>query len=251
MPLVLDIEHPTIGSKRIELIPGRTSVSLKKDGEIPFYYPGGPPRPEALFFGSGSAATSFVAIGEQTLQRKELKPQLPEHNGLRKEKGPIAPGDVLRWHDFTVTVGMTRAPTREEWTMIDAARTSDAALLVYADWLETMGQKDNAEWARLSLQDTPQAKARMAELSASVGVDFRALVARGPVERCWKNCNQRWSEFALLNEPWSRICRTCSNTVTWCADAEGARGLRMGPVVLDPTAPRKPGDLIVPPMPVG
>jgi uncharacterized protein (TIGR02996 family) len=251
MPLVLDIDHPAAGRRRIELIEPRTAAALKIDGEILPYYPGGPPRPEVLFIGAGSAGASFTAVGELTLQHKELRPQLPNHNGTRKEKGPLASGDVLHWHDHTVTVHATRQPTQEEWAMVEAARTNSAALLVYADWLETKGEKECAEWARLSLQDTPAAKTRMAELSARVGVDFRALVARGPVERCWKKCTQRWADLALLSEPWSRTCHTCSNSVKWCGDTEGARALRGGPVVLDPTTPRKPGDLIPPPMPVG
>jgi uncharacterized protein (TIGR02996 family) len=246
MPFVLEIEHPKAGFRRIELIEPRNSVSLKTDGEILFYYPGGPPRPEVLFF----SAAAFTAVGELTLQHKELKPKLPEHNGKRTEDGKLSKGDVFRWRDHKVTIAVTREPTQEEFSMIDAARTSDAALLVYADWLETRGEKDNAEWARLVLQDTPAAKTRMAELAARVGIDFRSLVARGPVERCWQNCGRRWESFALLRTPWVRSCTQCSQ-VTWCEDSEHARQLRGGAVVLDPTTPRKPGDLIPPMRPVG
>lgn len=248
---LLEISHPGAGLQLIDLIEPRNIVSLLTDGTMVFYAPGGPPRPEVLIFSLGTKAGWFTSQGELTLEHEELRPHPPEVDGERIEKGQLADGQRLRWHDFTVRVRLATKPTQAEWAMIDAARTSDAALLVYADWLESSGQTEQAEWARLCLQDSPAAKARMAELSNRVGVDFRARVARGPVERCRHQCNQRWEELALLNEPWVRSCHKCSSSVRWCADAATGRARGSAPVAIDPVAPRAPGDLRPPLMPVG
>ena len=249
--IILEVAHPTLGTRLIELLEDGQFAALKLDGEVLPYYPGGPPRPEALVFGSGGDASWFHTLGEQTLEHRELRPQLPEHNGTRAEKGQLTGGDVLRWYAYQLTARVPRQPSQAEWAMVEAARSNDSALLVYADWLESRGELEHAEWTRLSLQTTDAAKARMAELAKRVGTDFRALVARGPVERCFKNCGRRWENLPLHNVPWSRSCRECSQ-VTWCADSQAVRSLRLfGPVTLDPVTPRGPGDLRPPPRPVG
>ena len=145
-----------------------------------------------------------------------------------------------------VTLGMTRQPEEAEWAMIEAARTSDASLLVYADWLESRGESDCAEWARLSL-GPKERRGKMRELANRIGTDFRALVARGPVERCEKSCDRRWETLELSSEPWRRNCTTCFNTVRWCSDVEAGRTLRTGAVVIEPAEPRRQYDLVVPP----
>jgi hypothetical protein len=134
--------------------------------------------------------------------------------------------------------------------MADAARSDGAALQVYADWLETKGASQSAEWARLVLSPHAEAKARMNALAPRLGGSFRALVARGAIERCTQRCDQRWEALPLGKEQCRRACSTCKQQVTWCEDAESARDI-VGPVVIDPATPRAPGDLLPRPMVMG
>jgi hypothetical protein len=158
--------------------------------------------------------------------------------------GTLPVGAVLRWRDFVITLREVRLASEAERAMANAARTSDDALRVYCDWLEQHGGAQSAEWARLVLADPRARAARMADLGTRVGLSFRALVARGPVERCAKRCKRGWEELEPQKLPWLRTCATCQETVNWCEDT--VRLHWGGPVVIDPSVPREEDDLVPP-----
>lgn len=240
--LALELTHPVSGVRRIEFVSPRPVVLNREGGvESGDQHTGG--DPELLIF--DPPAVSFRLKGEARWGGVK-SPQLVELNGENVERGVVKPGDRLRWWDFELTVVELQPLSDAERTMVDAARTSDDALHVYADWLESNGESKRAEWARLMLSG----KADHA-LVTRVGASFRALVTRAPIERCLVSCGQRWESLTLGADPCVRQCGQCMRAVTWCEDAAIARGLREEPVVLDPAAPRSPGDLLRSPYVIG
>jgi uncharacterized protein (TIGR02996 family) len=173
-------------------------------------------------------------------------PHLVELNGEYVESGVVKIGDRLRWWDYEIKVVEVPKLSDEERAMVDASRTSDAALNVYADWLESHGAVKRAEWARLMLKGKIDQT-----LLQNVGPSFRALVTRARIERCSMSCNQSWESLPLGEDPCVRNCLKCMRPVTWCEDASIARSLREEPVVIDRAAPRSPGDLRRPNFVVG
>jgi hypothetical protein len=250
--LALDVQHAGQPTQRFELITPR-SLSFQVDGRVSRNLRSGRgSNPELLFiqWWRPRDAPSFHVTGARRGADRSAA-QAAQVNGVDREQGQLSTGDTLRWHGFLVSVSevpLLRAPELE---MVEAARRSDAALEVYADWLETRGASRSAEWARLVLApDEAQRAAGMQVLARELGASFRALVSRGRVERCDRSCGAQWEGLALKEEPWLRGCGTCERAVTWCEDAESARSV-VGPVVLDPSAPRSPGDLLPRPMVVG
>ncbi|MDP1827734.1 MAG: hypothetical protein Q8L48_30960 [Archangium sp.] len=249
--LALDVVHGG-RTQRIEFVSPR-SLSFRQNGVVARNaHFGRGAHPEMLFiqWWRPNDPPAFHVTTER--RPNPPKPETPRLNGVLRDRGTLSAGDVLRWRDFTVSVSPLKRLSAPEWGMVEAARQSDAALHVYADWLETSGASALAQWARLVLApgDVNRA-AQLSSLAPQLGPSLRALVARGPVERCGhKGCAARWEGLSLTEEPWVRNCGTCERPVSWCDDAETARAVQ-GPVVLDPATPRTPGDLLPRPVPVG
>lgn len=245
----LELLHPAHGARRVEFVVPK-SLALLTDGRTTRGRVGGRrSTPEVLIFRQQQEFTFQILTA-----RGELSPpaaQLAKLNGDQLTQGTLKHGDVLRWRESEISVFEIRPLREPELAMVDAARTDDAALQVYADWLETKGALQSAEWARLAVSPLGlNEQARMNALASRLGGSFRSLVARGAIERCNKRCGQRWESLPLIQEPCLRACTKCGMNVTWCEDAEIARDVR-GPVTLDPATPRSPGDLIPRPPVVG
>lgn len=254
----LELIHPGHGTRRVEFVTPKR-LALLTDGKTTLHRVGGRgSSPEALYFQWWPIGRTPQPVREVSFHvaaaRGHLSPappRLANLNGEQLTRGTLKHGDVLRWRDFRISVFEIRPLREPELAMVDAARTDDAALQVYADWLETRGATQSAEWARLAVSALGEPeKARMNALAPRLGGSFRALVARGPVERCNQACDQRWEALPLREEPCSRSCSKCALSVTWCEDAESARSVQ-GPVTLDPATPRTPGDLLPRPIVVG
>jgi uncharacterized protein (TIGR02996 family) len=247
------VTQPARPPQRFEFLTNK-GLAFQKNGQATtngHFGRGG--NPELLFIQRWglTEAPVFHSVGERRGAVSQ-PPLVPVVNGTSLATGPLKPGDTLRWHDLTVVVSHVKYLRPPEWGMVEAARRSDAALQVYADWLETQGDQASAEWARLiPSQDEEATRAQMAVLAMALGASLRSTLARGPVERCAKKgCSQRWEALSLEQEPWERTCAACTRIVTWCEDSETARGV-VGPVVLDPSTPRTAADLLPRPHLVG
>jgi uncharacterized protein (TIGR02996 family) len=152
-----------------------------------------------------------------------------------------------------------RGPIERE--LLDAIAAGDeASRLVYADWLEGMGDPARAELLRLqhaldamSPEDPgfPRATDRLRELAAGADPAWRARVARRPIEGCPAfdfSCPRLWSELTPTERDGVRHCGACDQRVYYCASVEEARehAARGACVALDVTSARWPGDLAEP-----
>lgn len=208
---------------------------------------------------SPGGATGDRILGERlelTWQRKALSFELggtmtetPRVDGVViATSGALHAGARLEWRGWTIEVGALAPLTQEERAQLDAARTSDAALLVYADALESRGAADDANWSRLVVDAAKNAE-KLQALTERVPSSHKAHTARADIERCAERCGQRWEALPLGESPWVRRCGRCGEDVSWAETPWSAPDF--GPVVVDPGAPREPGDLLPSPMPVG
>lgn len=250
----LEIHHPKLGTFREECM-HYNHLALSPEGRAwrgRIGHRGGSPECLDLSWWHPNMGTglSFSAIFERSF-REEREGVLPTLNGqqVKERHGPLEAGDQLTWREWTVRVSEVPLPGPQERAMAQAARRSDDAMQVYADWLESRGAVRSAEWARLSLDAAGNVE-RLRDLAKLVGLSFRALVARGPVERCGQRCAQRWEALDDGEVPWRRPCAQCNREVSWCASTE-VLASGSGPVVLDPATPRAPGDLLPKPLMVG
>lgn len=240
--LALELTHPITGPQWIEFV-SPIPVVLTREGEVKPGFENTYIDPELLIF--DPPPVGFRLKGERKWGGIKA-PHLVELNGEYVESAVVKIGDRLRWWDYELNVVEVPKLSEKEREMIDASRTSDAALDVYADWLESNGAGKNAEWARLML------KGRIDQtLLQHVGPSFRALVTRARIERCPTACNRNWESLPLSEDPCVRECGSCMKKVTWCENASIARSLREEPVVLDRAAPRSPGDIKRPSYVVG
>lgn len=153
----------------------------------------------------------------------------------------------------------SRAPLERE--LLDAIAAGDeASRLVYADWLEGIGDRVRAELLRLqhALDALPpgapgfqRATDRLRELAAGVDTAWRARIAKRPIEGCPAfdyACPKQWSELAPTERDGVRHCGACDQAVYYCASIEEARehAARGACVALDVTSPRWDADLAAP-----
>ncbi len=153
----------------------------------------------------------------------------------------------------------SRAPLERE--LLDAIAAGDeASRLVYADWLEGIGDPARAELLRLqhALDALPpgapgfeRATDRLRELAAGVDTAWRARVAKRPIEGCPAfdySCPKQWSELTPTERDGVRHCGACAQPVYYCASVEEARehAARGACVALDVTSPRWADDLAAP-----
>lgn len=148
-----------------------------------------------------------------------------------------------------------------ERDLLDAiAGGDDASRLVYADWLEGIGDHARAELLRV--QDALDGMVpddvrferltdRLRELAAGIDLAWRARVAKRTVENCPAfdfECPRRWGELAPTGREGVRRCDACRRDVHYCASVEDARehAAHGRCVALDVTAARWTNDLAPP-----
>ena len=132
----------------------------------------------------------------------------------------------------------------------------EGARLVYADWLEEHGKATEARWLRQesalrSLEGAAleQPLRELRALSAQVGTEFMASVARPAVEGCpirfGFKCPLRWDALRRTENDEVRHCAGCRQDVHFCRTLEQAQELaeRGACVALDPSLVRREGDL--------
>ena len=207
-------------------------------------------------------------------------------NGLRIE-GPLAifDTDVVRIGDYTLELEAdvfredamvfgapdSKAPSREpgdvegspadpvEGKLLAAvASHDDSARLVYADLLELRGEVDRAEFLRvqqrlvaMSSEDALFLKCtkRLRRLAKSIDPEWRARVARPPIERCRVafefQCPKEWGSLTPTGQSDVRFCTACAKQVFYCLTVGDARrrSLRGECVAVDVSNLRSGGDL--------
>lgn len=148
----LDLTHPAHGTRRVEFVTPRT-LALLVDGKMSRGRVGGRTMgPEALSCQWWPQLPELqFHVSAEYGRMSPPPPRLPKLNGKQVAQGTLKDGDVIQWRDFRISVIELRPLREAERAMVDAARMDDAALQVYADWLETKGATRSAEWARLHL----------------------------------------------------------------------------------------------------
>lgn len=175
------------------------------------------------------------------VQRSLPTPVLTQEGG--RVRGLAKLGDRFDWLDWAIVVKELAVPGPRLTEMSDRARTDDAALEVLADFLESGGSADAAAWARSMIHPMPIDQ--QLRLSRRLPLSLRALLARGPVERCARRCTQTWQALPLeAPEPWLRRCAQCQQAVAWCDAPSPTRVPPQGPVVIAPCAERSSFDLL-------
>lgn len=173
--------------------------------------------------------------------------------------------DVVLWRNTGFVISNSIEPSRDERRVLAAMQTDPTERAVYADWLESRGADQCAEYVRLSGKPETGARTeRMASVASRVSISFRAMVATAPIERCFvETCPGRWEALPFsgaepqgeaLNPSISmstrlaptvystRHCLVCKSGVRFIARAALARTFE-GPVVIEPSSARRSGDL--------
>ncbi|MFT3707868.1 MAG: hypothetical protein QM817_09445 [Archangium sp.] len=179
--------------------------------------------------------TRFVG-GNRTTEPGE--PML--HNGEKTQSAVLKVGDRLEWRDTVILVKDIANPGSLVREQAERGRTNDTTLEVFADWLEANGAPTAAEYTRGVIHKTE--RERMEVLARQLPLSLRALIARGPIERCDRSCDQRWESLAIgKGDTWLKRCGTCKLDISWCDNPQYMSG--RGPLVFCPSARRTSGDL--------
>lgn len=161
-------------------------------------------------------------------------------NGAPMQRGTLKVGDRLEWRGTIVLVKAAINPGPLVREQAERGRANDVTLEVFADWLEANGASGAAEYTRGVLHKAD--RARMEVLARQLPLGLRAMIARGPIERCDQNCQQRWEELPIgPKEPWLKKCDGCQQLIAWCDNPQYMTP--RGPVVFCPSAERRAGDL--------
>jgi uncharacterized protein (TIGR02996 family) len=137
----------------------------------------------------------------------------------------------------------------------------DCNRLIYADWLEECGGAQSiarsefirveCELAALAQEDErcTELKARLKELSASVGPQWLALVSKPGIENCHFRfefqCPKQWDKLQSTGDSAIRFCEMCRKNVYYCRTIGEARAhaYRGDCVAVDLRVDRREGDL--------
>lgn len=161
-------------------------------------------------------------------------------NGEPLQRGTLKIGDRLEWRTTIVLVKEAVNPGPLVREQAERGRADDTTLEVFADWLEANGAPGAAEYTRGVLRKSD--RERMEVLARQLPLGLRALIARGPIERCDRQCGQQWEALPIgAKEPWIKRCSQCQVDVSWCDNPQYMPP--RGPVVFCPSALRRPGDL--------
>ena len=214
----------------------------------------------------------------------DLVTQRFEYVGAKGSSGPVINGvpvtepklvrqlkanDLIRWRKCAFALSRSVEPSKEEQRVLAIVQADPKERAVYSDWLEARGADQCAEYVRLCGEAPSEGRdERMASVASRVSLSFRAMVATGPIERCHLGaCPGRWEAlpfsaaqpqgFEALNPVISvstrlspsvfstRQCFECSSGVRFIARPALAH-THPGPVVVEPSCPRKPNDLVPP-----
>jgi uncharacterized protein (TIGR02996 family) len=148
---------------------------------------------------------------------------------------------------------------------IQAAPDDDAPRLVYADWLDELGDPTStarAELLRLEVRlrlaekgpkppkaEKQKLQARLLQLTAGIDRDWLALLDRSPIENCAVEfafrCPKQWESLKVTNDPQVRYCASCGKHVYHCATIAEAQeyALQGDCIAVDSRLSRTPDDL--------
>lgn len=237
--LALHLSHVESGLHIEEcLYPGH--VYLSREGVAARFLPG-----------EGFVALSWYELRAESVELQFLekpptrqKRRVPvqwQIDGVMQRADVLKLGQRLEWNGWIVDVREVPLPGPKVREMSDRARGDDDALRVFCDWLEANGAVDAALFGRAMIETIP--RDRLEVIARRVPTSVRALVARGPVERCERRCSQTWQSLAFdSSEPWKKSCATCSARVSFCDEPRSVP--REGPVVISAQAQRSWGDLL-------
>jgi hypothetical protein len=171
-------------------------------------------------------------------QRGEGEPVIL--NGEPLQNGKLKVGDRLEWRDTIVLVKEALNPGPLVREQAERGRANDTTLEVFADWLEANGAAGAAEYTRGVIHQAD--RERLEVLARQLPLSLRAMIARGPIERCDRQCAQRWEALPIgPKETWLKRCGECQQHVSWCDNPQYMAP--RGPVVFCPSALRRDGDL--------
>jgi uncharacterized protein (TIGR02996 family) len=178
---------------------------------------------------------------------------------------PALAGDRVRIGSYELELGAPDAAARREdreaalVRLVQEQPDEDAPRLVYADWLEEMGQRERAEYVRLQVQlgrlgerdddALSDAGRRLRQLADDLPIMWRAQLARQPIERCGVAfelaCPKSWDKLARTVREDVRFCTACESEVHYAASiAEARHHASMGRcVAVDVVVRRRPNDL--------
>jgi uncharacterized protein (TIGR02996 family) len=144
---------------------------------------------------------------------------------------------------------------------IAASPTDNTTRLVYADWLDERGDALStvkANYLRTDVRLSELAEgdsardpliARLKLLATGPSTDWKAAVARVPLEHCelrWAfACPMKWEQLQETSDPRTRACGACRKEVRYCDTIGEARSVALsgGCVAVDHRVGRRPGDL--------
>ncbi|MCX5746207.1 MAG: FHA domain-containing protein [Proteobacteria bacterium] len=162
----------------------------------------------------------------------------------------LAQGDRIQIGSFEVELGpfaefraSPQGAIEARFHEVVSRPDADEDRLVYADWLEGIGQDDRAAYLRGVVDGS--ARERVAVIARGIPRSWRALVTAPPIEQCPRGaCPGRWDRLPRGENDLVRACDICAMGIAFAATAFEARGLRHERgVVVDPAAPRVDDDL--------
>jgi uncharacterized protein (TIGR02996 family) len=238
--------------------PAEAQPSLQR---APLSGPGGaPPRLQRapLLPAPASRAPALPAsfMGEMPTIPERLWGGAPSlFDGTTLGKTPF-PADVLPPGLIEEDAPLDRNP--DERGMLAAIAAGDeTSRLIYADWLEDQDEHARAGYLRIEqlvsrlAPDDPRYAActrQLRELAQHVDADWRARVARPPIEGCASadaRCPRRWDALARTDREAIRRCGPCAKQVHYFETVDEARdAARRGTcVAIDLGAERWENDL--------
>jgi len=168
----------------------------------------------------------------------------------------VTPSDAIRVVEHRVQI-VDVAPARLdggyvardpfEQALLDAIVDGDeASRLVYADWLESVGEGVHAEIVR-RVGNGGRPTVPFLQLLLETTVAWRVRVVRPPIEGCAREtgCPGDWGALVRTDREDLRTCRTCTRAVRYCSHVDDAREHldAGGCAVLDPLSLRWSNDL--------
>jgi uncharacterized protein (TIGR02996 family) len=197
-------------------------------------------------------------------------PVLLDRKPVERRSTGLNDGHVITIGRYTIELLDREAPNERERTFIEAIQNSpndDSTRVVYGDWLEEVGRKEEAEFLRSQLAlkslhaDDPrfqELSTRIRDVGEKLSLSWRRTVARPALENCGGmqyqvQCPKKWDDLAPTLSPKERFCDSCQRNVHYATDLDEARMLaRLGEcLVIDIVQPRRANDLNPPPVVIG
>lgn len=155
------------------------------------------------------------------------------------------------WEGGQQTPADPNTPVEHRFLLRLRDNPDDLAMrMVFADWLEEIGQAKKAEIVRL-LADPPaedsEAAKRLYVLSDAVTDEWIAIVTRTAIEKCDSpfkfQCPKSWESLTSTDDATVRHCGTCNEAVFFCTTLAQVRihGLARRCVAFSPKYLRSQG----------